>query len=431
MQHVNDDMDELFRRAGEGYPLDTKGADWDRIARALGTPAPVETRTGRQNRRLLWLLLLLPFSLICTHYVSQKGKPDSLSGSAGLEGVQKSPAGFSAGSKEAGKGESHPALSQAVTAKGKGSGQGRQVALPAGPNEGAATSFFATGAKRKAVAGEETASGKQVFAKRYNRSPGLPEPGLQANPSPAERGGATRQRSLFFSTAPRPYPFAGIPPLAARHQDIVQAPSRIQTLSRHHKKFYLGAAGGVDATSVKFQKVENAGYDFGLLLGYEFSPKWHIESGLLADKKFYYSKGEYFKTNKVYLPPNSKITMVEGNCNMWEWPLNLYYHFAEKAKNRWFLAGGLSSYFMKKENYDYLYYYPQTGQSLYWNKSYTNASSHILSVAQFSAGYAHHLGKSTDIRIEPYLKFPLKGVGIGSLPLQSGGVHLVLTGKIF
>ena len=35
MQYVNDDMDDVFRKAAEGYPLDTTGADWNKVLAGL------------------------------------------------------------------------------------------------------------------------------------------------------------------------------------------------------------------------------------------------------------------------------------------------------------------------------------------------------------------------------------------------------------
>src|SRR5215204_1792576 len=78
MQYVNDDMDELFRRAAENYPLDTKGANWDKVLSALqdqniNTAIPEKKKN---NGRFLWLLLLLPLGLICNRLYS----PGSLVG---------------------------------------------------------------------------------------------------------------------------------------------------------------------------------------------------------------------------------------------------------------------------------------------------------------------------------------------------------------
>src|SRR6266849_2789520 len=74
MEHVNNDMDELFRKAGELYPLKTSESDWDGVLGKLrdeisgekGIPYAIPVR-GNSNRRRWLLLLLIPafiFSLV-------------------------------------------------------------------------------------------------------------------------------------------------------------------------------------------------------------------------------------------------------------------------------------------------------------------------------------------------------------------------------
>ena len=56
-----------------------------------------------------------------------------------------------------------------------------------------------------------------------------------------------------------------------------------------------------DLSSVKFQSVKQAGFSLGFLAGYRLSKKFSIETGLLWDKKYYYSVGEYFDTEKRHI----------------------------------------------------------------------------------------------------------------------------------
>jgi len=85
MQYVNDDMDELFRRAAKDYPLDTNSSDWNKVAAALvdseGAPAPV-----KKKRSFLGLLMLIPLSMICHLYIS----PDNIEMKNGGKGTHSS-----------------------------------------------------------------------------------------------------------------------------------------------------------------------------------------------------------------------------------------------------------------------------------------------------------------------------------------------------
>jgi hypothetical protein len=83
---------------------------------------------------------------------------------------------------------------------------------------------------------------------------------------------------------------------------------------------------------------------------------------------------------------------------------------------------------MKTENYDY--HYTRYGVQGYGNKEYKNTSKDWLSVAHISVGVQKKLGAIGDLRIEPYIKLPVNGVGIGSMPLRSTGVYLGITRPI-
>ena len=64
MQYQNDDMDELFRRAADGYPLKMQEGNWDAVAAKISAPIATAARVSEQNNKrnnykILTLLLLL------------------------------------------------------------------------------------------------------------------------------------------------------------------------------------------------------------------------------------------------------------------------------------------------------------------------------------------------------------------------------------
>jgi len=74
MQSLNDDMDELFRRASEEYPLKTDGADWKKMMQKMHSVEGDVREGGNHSKdfHFLWLLLLLPIGFICGRYVGNK-----------------------------------------------------------------------------------------------------------------------------------------------------------------------------------------------------------------------------------------------------------------------------------------------------------------------------------------------------------------------
>jgi hypothetical protein len=110
---------------------------------------------------------------------------------------------------------------------------------------------------------------------------------------------------------------------------------------------------------------------------------------------------------------------------MFEIPINVRYNFSLNKKSQWFALAGVSSYMMQKEEYEYLYerYNVQYNS----NKYYKASSKDFLSIMNLSVGYEHAVGKWGKVRVEPYIKVPLRGVGIGSLPLTSTGIQAGFT----
>lgn len=414
MHHVNDDMDEMFRRAGKEYPLDTTGADWEKIAKELNIPKQEKAVSENSNRKFLWLLLLLPFSFICTQYFADNGNPETKNSSL-----------------------DKPSLNTPVLkneAPGASANKFQQTIDQNSSKDKSSSSQNINTEKGQALPAKNVKAPFRLADTKALRDKNnwTSETKVAMNEPGKDEAISTRGNYQQFHLTTKQYSFLTSPTLA-KHQNITDQSltKRAQQESKKDKRFYAGLIGGIDATTIKFQKIENAGYDLGVLLGYRFTENWSIETGLFRDKKFYYSEGEYFNTSKIYMPPNSKISSVEGNCSMWEVPVSLRYNFKASDKHTWFATGGVSSYFMKKENYSYNYYYPTTGQSSYYDHSYESSSKHFFAVLQISGGYTHRLGKAVDLRIEPYIKIPVRGVGIGSMPFQSAGIHIGITKEIF
>lgn len=177
------------------------------------------------------------------------------------------------------------------------------------------------------------------------------------------------------------------------------------------------------------QAVNKTGFNTGVLLGYKLNKRWSIETGLLRDRKFYCSDGQYFSLEDIYMPSYAKIEYVSGECNMLELPLNIRYNFGLKLGSGWFGTTGISSYFMNKEAY--VFDINHNGVRYPKSYKYNNPSSQFLAVINISAGYIHKLGRIGDIRIEPYLRLPVNRIGTGDLPIQSGGILIGFTRDLF
>src|SRR5690606_39620344 len=167
-----------------------------------------------------------------------------------------------------------------------------------------------------------------------------------------------------------------------------------------NRYFYLQALVSPDISTVKFQKVSGLGYSAGLLLGYRINKRWNVEAGALWEKKLYYTKGEYFDKAKLgQYWNNAEIYSVSGNCHMITIPVNVRYNFNAGKKSDWFITGGMSSYLMNKEYYDYTYeYYGDVHTKGYTYKE--NAQAWMAAI-NLGAGYERTIGECRRSRMEP------------------------------
>ncbi len=192
------------------------------------------------------------------------------------------------------------------------------------------------------------------------------------------------------------------------------------------KGLELGVMAGPDLTTANFGGVYKTGYNFGLQIGYRFSNRWSVNTGIIYTKKFYKADSQDFHYK---MPWNYKLKNVEGNCSMWEIPVNVRYDLSYNDKRRWFASTGLSTYLMDKEYYDiYFTYNGNPNYPPYPYDSDTN-SNYFFSIWNLSAGMERSLGKHFSIQAEPYLKIPLKGLGAGTMRMTSYGVLFTLKYK--
>lgn len=424
MQYVNDDMDDVFRKAADNYPLDTKSADWNKVLSALQGENNVASPTAdrkNKNGRLLWLLLLVPFGLICNKLYS----PGSSDKSAPTEtaAIKQQPAG-----KEEDKAKRNTG-SPANTGFSAGNIEDPDPIQKIG-SDNPAIADVPSKARLKSdpgfSAGKQGEKGRAGYTNRSRNDQSDTED-IRLYSGQKESSFRNYVFRIFFARDPFGQPTG----IMNRNLASIKNPYEMngkQVPASRQKKFYAGLVGGIDVTTVKFQKVENKGTDYGVLLGYQFNRKWSIESGVYLANKYYYTDGKYLNTSKIYMPPNAWIDEASGDCKMIEVPVSVRYNFAVNKKSTWFSTLGTSSYFMKEEKYVYQYYYGSAGPVPH-GKKYKNSSNNLFSNISVSGGYTHRLGNVADLRIEPYVKIPISGMGIAKLPLFSTGVHVGITKK--
>lgn len=473
------DTDDLFRRASDKYPLRTDSADWDKMAAALDRdPAPGEFdgtdgSDRRRNRRLFWLLLFLPLGGAGYYALHRIGNGSSHpmtvvsasgAGEKGSTGAKEvSPAGGETGSatpsRSAAGGQrstgtpANAAGEQAATATSVNAAGGQAaaatsanaargqagIAIPAHTAGGTAATASSANA---GLRGQETGAGPVTASTGRHRNTVAPGSGNGSGET-SGFGKGSGETGGFIAEKPFTLRWAGDMRLARLTDDYllsvnVTAPTSPKNSDPAKQKpakaksaryFYAGIIAAPDISTVKMQSVKGVGNTFGILLGYAINSRWSIETGAYLESKKYYTDGEYFNTEKVRLPNYSKLLNVDGTCYMWEIPLNVRYNFNPGGKTKWFGMAGFSTYLMSRENYTYTYKKSGLPHDSTWNIK--QPSQYPFSIVNLSAGFEQRLGRVGSLRVEPYLRLPLAGIGTGKLPIMSAGINIGITRRLW
>lgn len=415
MQLIDDDMDELFRNAAEHYPLRTDGADWNAVLGRLqpeGEIQPAADSAGSRYHRLLWLLLLTPLFFIA-HLPRFTEKAGVIKG--------------------------HTASPVVTVTSGKVHEKKSLLSVVPEATVPAVVSYQYKRERQKAIS--------RQFDKKGERDDfGVP---LMEDGKPVTIDDLLKQAEDSKHTAATadsqatsitlPVTGAMVDTAIAEEKIVLakdsssKADSTPVILAKKEKAkvtkgLYFGILASPDISTVKGQQVSKTGYGFGAIIGYRISKRIAVETGVLWDRKYYYSKGDYFSTKKLPASPSWDIIDVDGWCNMYELPLNVRYFFATGKKNSWYVNAGFSSYLMKKENYDYRY--NRYGEIRTINWGYDNATRNWFNIIHAGIGYERPVGVLGTLRVEPYLKASVGGVGIGSLPLTSFGINVGITRSV-
>jgi hypothetical protein len=190
---------------------------------------------------------------------------------------------------------------------------------------------------------------------------------------------------------------------------------------------YVGLLVGADLSSIHF-KAMRTGANKGIVAGYAFTKRWSIESGLFWNDKNYFGDGSFFRPDGFTAPADFKMDAVSGKNELYEWPINVKYTIIPK-KHGLFVTAGISSYFMSSERYDYEY--EQNGVAGKSYSSFKNETKDWFSVANFSLGYRYKIANGASLRFEPYVKLPIKNIGVNNMPVVSTGLNIGFTKQLF
>jgi hypothetical protein len=212
-------------------------------------------------------------------------------------------------------------------------------------------------------------------------------------------------------------------------QKTENAPAR-KGKTKKGNGLFISLSAGPEAGAVELSNVGRLKLTAGLGIGYKISDRVSVQTGFYISRKIYSAKAYDYNAPSWWWSYYPTLESVDANCKVYEIPLLVNYNFTKNKKSNWFGTLGLSSYLMKKEEYDYNYK-TSTGQPASRSWVFNNENKHYFSVLTLAGGYERNLNNQLSLSFSPYVKVPLKGIGFGKVKLNSAGVMVSANFKPF
>ncbi len=425
MQHLENDMDDLFQRAAENYPL-KNSADWESVSKKLGMEdKPLASSSkSKKNRKIIPLLLLLILSgswFIWHQFATANFQKNN---STNLPKIDH----YNAFNSNTKNNIVNIATNKQTKAnsllKNKIANNKSLTAYPAIDSKLKASRFFYLKSEQITTNSDDlknntTNSNIPDFSagKYFTEIPNNEfEEGLKINTNEifqlTKRGNRNlSEKDKYINTGNK-------------------ETNNKTSIKQKAKGFYAGLVTALDFSKVESGSFDNTGIDAGFLLGYNINNRLSFETGFIWNEKNYSSAGENFNMDGVRsaMPAGMIINSLESNSSLVEIPVKVKYNFIHKNKADFFLTGGASAYIMTKEKNNYSVTLNGNNEKI--SGVYSKDNYGLPAVVNVSLGYEHEISRSLNIRIEPFLKIPLQGIGVGSLPVTSAGVQIGITGRL-
>jgi hypothetical protein len=370
MYPQNHDMDDLFRKAATHYPLRAGESEWERIEQQLKLKPNERLRAADRyyggRKYYAWLLLLLPALFLFHNSVRKTAVTDA-------DTIQ-----------------SRVTINQELTGGDKTRQPGKMMIV------------------RKQAYKPFTTENNERHVKELN-----------------DRVIASIPRYIDIKDAAATGQMVpGKIILPSLQKPISNDLKRLQTVDRG---FYLGAFAGLDWSTVKGQSLAGPGYNLGIMGGYRFNKRWSFELAMSWVQKNYFTRGGHFSMNKIEssMPGGMKMEAVQGRLMLVEIPYKIKYDLLLKERsNLFFTAGGSTNIYVKESN---KYLTRVNGVQELMQATYKDVHCSLLCAAHVSVGYERRLRNQSTLRLEPYIKFPLRKVGMGSLPILNVGLNVSIS----
>ncbi len=402
MLYKNDNLEELFKKAADDYPLKTDNPDWDSVAAKLNSSKIVAAKNVKVLKYAAVMFLLLITSSIIYNYQfklsenRKHGVKNSVAANVQLPEIKKST-----------QPKNHSAIQLAGKIKNSSSenftiitNQSRQL-MPSDQNLIADNTDFKTNQQKTKDELLLAPVVKSNFANITNGSQlylhNVQQPGISVN-------------EINFNNV-----------------DTITSCKSAKTVIKLHPvtaKFYGVLYASPEFSTVKFQHIDNPGNKIGVALGYKINKKLSVEIGLQREHINFYTEGKYFDTSAIKLKPNTVLNDVDGKSKLTSVPLTVKYNFSSHKNAHFFAAAGVNAILVTHtERYNYSFSKNGVEGKHNRNYSWVTGPNYFTDIIA-SAGYETKLYRCFNIKVEPYYQIPLHNLGVGKVPVTSCGINI-------
>ncbi len=432
MPNIDDHMDDLFRNAADNYPLKTDTGNFEDLLPFVAGQAAVKV-AGKASigKRKSWALLLACLIIggsTLTYFIYNNNKGNSKTTSASPQKNNREQKVVPSQTNTSSQLNTTTPLPTTEITKANKAKQPEDFYLPKKQKQNTQAKFSVNiiGGMAMSVADEdEKSTGSEDLTTKTKT---VYDDHQQIKITVAKPGTATDELEKSIVTAEMSSNKKTTKPDNKKETAVTEI-----TTTKPDKKiklkpdFYYGLTAGAELNQVKGQGVTKTSLNGGVVLGLQLSKKISVETGMQLTQKKYYSSGEYFHPKTSDMPGNMKVMSLHGTSTLVEIPVGVKYNFSKK-QNGFYGKAGVSTYLITKESNEYKVMVGGVPQDI--NSTYKDKHVYGAAHLNLGSGYQHGLGKKLNIRVEPYIRIPLKGIGIGSLPVTSTGLQLVLTRNI-
>lgn len=205
------------------------------------------------------------------------------------------------------------------------------------------------------------------------------------------------------------------------HPSPVQIVNPVNNKRRVRRFYTLGLVGAMDISTTKASSLGQPVMRFGLSAEYFITNRLSIGMGVNLSEKKYSAKGREYSPPKGFWTNGVVPDSTNAICQVLDIPVTISYYHPVGKKGSVIFHGGLSSWFMLREDYWYKYKSNDPDLVSWWGGE--NENRYWFGILNMAVSYEHILTNKWSFMLGPYANIPMTGIGHGNVELRSFGIR--------